>query len=66
VNIRLLRWLLVALGAVLALALIIRGNVVIGAIIGTMAVVRAVLLTQLRRRARWEQHRPGRNVRFDA
>jgi hypothetical protein len=41
VNIRLLRWLLVALGAVLALALIIRGNVVIGAIIGTMVVVRA-------------------------
>ncbi len=68
-NIHWLRWLLVALGGVLAVVLILHGNVVIGVIIGTMAVVRAVLLTQLqRRRARWEQRRPGGRgrARFDA
>ena len=52
------RWLLVGLGAVLAVVLVLSGAVVVGAIIGVMAVVRAVLLVQ------WQQHAPGRNQQF--
>ena len=44
------RWILVALSAALAAFLVARGNVVIGALIGVMAVTRAVLLVGLRRR----------------
>jgi hypothetical protein len=67
VNIRVLRWFLVALGAALAVVLIVRGNVAIGLLIGAMSVVRAVLLVQLeRRRSRWERRRPGRRARFGA
>jgi Flp pilus assembly protein TadB len=49
-NIRPLAWLLVALGGALGIVLVVRGNVVIGALICAMAGVRALLLVRLRRR----------------
>jgi uncharacterized integral membrane protein len=45
-----IRWVLFALSAVLALVLMINGNVVIGALIGAMVLVRVVLFFQLRHR----------------
>ena len=45
-----IRWILVALTAAIALALILRGNVLIGGLLGAVAVTRAVLLTRMRRR----------------
>jgi hypothetical protein len=44
------RGILVALTAAVALALILRGNVVIGALLGAMAVTRALLFVRMRRR----------------
>jgi hypothetical protein len=44
-----MRWLLVALSALLAVVLIASGVVLIGAIIGVMAVVRAVMIVQWQR-----------------
>jgi len=45
-----LRWVIVALGAALSVALIIRGNVVIGGLIGALVVTRAILFVKVRRR----------------
>ena len=45
-----IRWILVALTAAIALALVLRGNVVIGALLGLVALTRAVLFTRVRRR----------------
>lgn len=45
-----IRWILVALTAAIALALILRGNVVIGALLGVIAVARALLFVRVRRR----------------
>lgn len=45
-----MRWVLVALSSVLAVALIASGAVVIGGIIAAMAIVRAVMIT------RWQRH----------
>jgi hypothetical protein len=45
-----IRWILVALTAAIALALVLRGNVVIGALLGAVALTRAVLFTRVRRR----------------
>jgi len=47
------RWALVGLGAVLAVVLLLSGAVVIGAIVGVMAIVRAVLILQWQRRSSW-------------
>ena len=60
-----LRWVLVALSAALAIALIVHGNVIVGALIGAMAFTRAVLLVRLhgRReelRRRFAQRRSSR------
>ena len=44
------RWILVALTAALAVVLIVRGNVVIGVLLGAMAVTRAVMFVTMRRR----------------
>jgi len=44
-----MRWLLVGLSTVLAVALIASGAVLIGVIIGVMAVVRAVMIAQWQR-----------------
>jgi hypothetical protein len=44
-----MRWLLVALSALLAVVLIASGVVLIGTIIGVMAVVRAVMILQWQR-----------------
>jgi hypothetical protein len=52
-----LRWVLVALSGILAVALVAAGAVVIGVVIGVMAVVRTVMLLQWRRRA--AAFRPG-------
>jgi CHAD domain-containing protein len=52
-NMRRTRWVLVALGALLAVVLMLSGAVIIGAIIGVMAVVRAVLILQWQRQAPW-------------
>lgn len=59
-----IRWILVALTAALALALILRGNVLIGGLLGAVAVTRAVLFTRLRRqreefRRRFAERRNG-------
>ncbi len=47
---RVLRWILVALSLVLAAFLIARGNVVIGVLVGAMAVTRAVLFVKMQHR----------------
>jgi hypothetical protein len=44
------RWVMAGLGALLAVALIANGNVLIGAIIGVMAVVRIVMFSKMQRR----------------
>jgi hypothetical protein len=59
------RWILVALSAALAVVLFARGNVVIGALIGAMAVTRAVFLVRFHHRReelrrRLAQRRAGR------
>lgn len=59
-----LRWLLVGLSALLAVVLIASGAVVIGAIIGVMAAVRAVVILRWQRyghtlRQRYPRNRPG-------
>lgn len=46
------RWILVTLSGALAVALIVHGNVVIGALIGALALGRAARLTQIQRRRR--------------
>jgi hypothetical protein len=52
------RWILVALTAVLAVVLLVRGDVVIGVIVGALALTRMVLFVQLRhRRDRFRQRR---------
>ena len=43
---RRMRWVLVGLSALLAVVLIVSGVVIIGAIIGVMAAVRAFMLVQ--------------------
>jgi Flp pilus assembly protein TadB len=47
---RIIRGVLVALALALAGVLVARGDVVVGALIGTMAIIRAVLFTRVRRR----------------
>ena len=55
-----LRWALVALGLVLAAVLISRGNVVIGVLVGAMAVLRGALFLQWhRRRQQFRRRFPG-------
>lgn len=60
-----IRGILVALTAAVAIALIVRGNVVIGALLGAIALMRAIFLVRLhgRRellRRRLAQRRNGR------
>lgn len=45
-----IRWVIVALAFALGLVLLARGDVVIGALVTAMAVMRIVLLARLRRR----------------
>jgi hypothetical protein len=61
-----IRWVLVALTAAVALALIWRGNVVIGVLLGAIAVTRAVLFTRVHRRRELIRRRIAerRNARF--
>jgi hypothetical protein len=59
------RWVLVGLGAMLAGVLLLSGAVLIGAIVGVMTIVRAVLILQWQRRLPWHgsgvfRQSPGR------
>jgi hypothetical protein len=55
------RWVLVGISAVLAIVLIANGNVLIGALVGAMAIVRIVMFSNLqRRRAAWRGQYRGR------
>ena len=45
-----IRGILIALSVALATVLIVRGNVIVGVLIGALAVTRLVLLVQMRRR----------------
>jgi hypothetical protein len=59
------RWVLVGLGAVLAVVLLLSGAVLIGAIVSVMTIVRAVLILQWQRRLPWRgsgvfRQSPGR------
>jgi hypothetical protein len=63
------RWILVALSVVLAAFLIVRGNVVIGVLVGAMAVTRAVMFVKMQHRReqfreRIAQRRAGAGRRF--
>jgi hypothetical protein len=49
-SMSILRWILIALSGVLAAFLVLRGNVVIGVLIGVMALTRAVLLVKMQHR----------------
>ncbi len=49
-SMRVLRWILVGLSGLLAVFLIARGNVLIGLIVGAMAVTRAVLFVRMHHR----------------
>ncbi len=62
-NVLWVRWLLVALAAILAVVLVIDGNVIVAGLIAAMAIARVVLLVQAqRRRGRWEAWRAARRV----
>jgi hypothetical protein len=53
------RCILVTLSVVLAVVLIVRGNVVIGVLVGALALTRIVLFVRLgRRRVQFRQRRP--------
>ena len=59
------RWILIALSGVLAAFLIARGNVVIGVIIGAMALTRAVLFVKMQhRREQFRQRIAARRGEF--
>jgi hypothetical protein len=49
-SLRVVRWILVALTAALAVVLIVSGHVVLGVLLGAMAVTRAVLFVKMQRR----------------
>jgi hypothetical protein len=66
-SLRVVRWILVALTAALAVVLIVSGHVVLGVLLGAMAVTRAVLFVKMQRRremlrARIAQRRAGRTI----
>jgi hypothetical protein len=69
------RWVLVALSGALAALLIVRGNIVVGALVGAMAVTRALMFVRMHHRraqlherliARREEYRAraGARARF--
>jgi hypothetical protein len=49
-SMRVIRWILVGLTAVLAALLVVRGNVVVGVVLGAIAITRAMLLARLQHR----------------
>ncbi len=51
-SVRVIRWIIVGLSAALAVALIVRGNVIIGVLIGALALSRAALLLRIGARRR--------------
>jgi len=51
-RIRTMRWVLIGVSAALAVALVVKGNLLIGALVGLMACVRAWMLVTMPRRMR--------------
>jgi hypothetical protein len=49
-SVRVVRWVLVALTAALAVVLLVSGHVVIGVLLGAMAVTRAVFFAKMQHR----------------
>lgn len=49
-SLRVIRWILVALTAAIAVVLISSGHVVLGVLLGAMAVTRAVMFVTMQRR----------------
>ena len=49
-SLRVVRWMLVALTATLAVMLLVNGHVVLGVLLGTMAVTRVVFFVKMRHR----------------
>jgi Flp pilus assembly protein TadB len=64
-SIRVIRWIIVALSAALAIALIARGNLILGVIIGALAVSRAALLIRMQSRRRQFRRRVRRSAPVD-
>ena len=62
-RIRAARWVLVGLSAVLAIALVVHGNLLIGALVGAMAAVRAWMLVTMPRRMAAMREQRLREVR---
>ena len=58
-SIRVIRWIIVALSAALSVALIAHGNLILGVIVGALAVSRAALLIGLQTRRRGFRQRVG-------
>jgi energy-converting hydrogenase Eha subunit G len=59
-----MRWVIVALSAALAVVLIARGNVLIGVLVGALAVTRMVFFVRLqRRRDQFRRRMAGRRNR---
>ena len=59
-----MRWVIVALSLALAIVLIARGNVVVGVLLGALAVSRMVMFVMMRqRRERFRQRRARRPTR---
>ncbi|MDQ1384843.1 MAG: hypothetical protein QOG65_2222 [Actinomycetota bacterium] len=66
-SLRVVRWILVALTATLAVMLLVNGHVVLGVLLGAMAVTRAVFFVKMRHRremfrARIAQRRASRRL----
>jgi hypothetical protein len=51
-SIPVIRWIMVALSAALSVVLIVHGNVIVGVLIGALALSRAALLVRTRSRRR--------------
>ena len=60
-SIRVIRWIIVALSAALSVALIAHGNVIVGVLIGALALSRVALLVRMGSRRR--QFRRRRDLR---
>jgi hypothetical protein len=59
------RWVLVALTAVLATILVLRGNVLVGVVLAAIAISRAILFTRLYHRRSLFRERMAARRRFN-
>ena len=59
-SVRRIRWVLIALTAVLAVALLANGNYLIGGLLAAIVIARVVMVTKLEQRRReWHERQPG-------